>query len=132
LRAFLRSREQAEGLARSARAALSATKIEETRFDQLQAIVNTLYTLENARLQAQDNLAVAQGNVALNLINVYRALGGGWEIRYEKEEMAKGLEFPMLELAPSANKAEPLQAPKPEPPAKKSEDQQQKLEEKSP
>jgi NodT family efflux transporter outer membrane factor (OMF) lipoprotein len=131
LRAFLRSREQAEGLARSARAALSATKIEETRFDQLQAIVNTLYTLENARLQAQDNLAVAQGNVALNLINVYRALGGGWEIRYEKEETAKGLELP-LEVAPSGKSPEPLQAPKLESPAKKSEDQQQKLEEKSP
>jgi hypothetical protein len=87
--------------------------------------------LENARLQAQDNLAVAQGNVALSLINVYRALGGGWEIRYEKEEMAKGLELP-LEAAPSGKSPEPLQAPKLEPPAKKSEDQQQKLEEKSP
>ena len=29
----------------------------------------------------QDQLAVAQGDIALNLINVYRAIGGGWEIR---------------------------------------------------
>jgi hypothetical protein len=28
-------------------------------------------------LQEEDNLAVAQGNIVLNLINVYRALGGG-------------------------------------------------------
>ena len=43
--------------------------------------MNRLFTRENSRLQQQDNLAVAQGSIALNLINVYRALGGGWEIR---------------------------------------------------
>jgi hypothetical protein len=26
---------------------------------------------------------VAEGNIALNLINVYRALGGGWELRLQ-------------------------------------------------
>ena len=40
--------------------------------------MNRLFTLANARLQAQNQLAVAQGNIALNLVNVYRALGGGW------------------------------------------------------
>jgi hypothetical protein len=36
-------------------------------------------------VQQQDNLAVARGNIALNLINVYRALGGGWELRFQKD-----------------------------------------------
>jgi NodT family efflux transporter outer membrane factor (OMF) lipoprotein len=85
LRGFLRSREQAEMLGRSVSAAIAATKVGEEQFGQIRADVNRLYTLENARLQEEDNLAVAQGNVVLNLINVYRALGGGWEIRYEKE-----------------------------------------------
>ncbi len=83
LRGFLRSQEQAEDLARSARAAVAATKIQEKLFTDIKADVNLLFTLENTQVQEQDNLAVAQGNIALNLINVYRALGGGWEIRWQ-------------------------------------------------
>jgi NodT family efflux transporter outer membrane factor (OMF) lipoprotein len=85
LRGFLRSREQAENLALSVKAALAATKIQEKNFVDLKADVNRLFTLENTQVQQQDNLAVAQGNIALNLITVYRSLGGGWEIRNEKE-----------------------------------------------
>jgi outer membrane protein TolC len=85
LRGFLRSQEQADALARSAAAAVAATRIEEQLFDQVRADVNRLFTLANTRLQAQDQLAVAQGNIALNLINVYRALGGGWELRLQMD-----------------------------------------------
>jgi outer membrane protein TolC len=81
LRAFLRSQERSDSLARSATAAASATRIEEQLFRDIKADVNRLFTLENSQLQAQDQLAVAQGDIALNLIGVYRALGGGWEIR---------------------------------------------------
>jgi outer membrane protein TolC len=83
LRGFLRSQEQADALAHSAAAAVVAMNIEEKLFAEVKADVNRLFTLANARLQAQDQLAVAQGNIALNLINVYRALGGGWEIRLQ-------------------------------------------------
>jgi NodT family efflux transporter outer membrane factor (OMF) lipoprotein len=119
LRGFLRSREQAEILVHSATAAREATKVEEQRFSEIRADVNRLYTLENAKLQAQDNLAVAQGNIALNLINVYRSLGGGWEIRYEKDAAAEGQELPVLGPTPPAKKPEQLQAPKPIPQAKR-------------
>src|SRR5262249_16945973 len=63
LRGFLRSQEQAEALARSARAAVAATKIEEKLFSDIKADVNRLFTLENTQVQEQDNLAVAQGNI---------------------------------------------------------------------
>ena len=36
-------------------------------------------------MQQQDRLAVAEGDIALNLINVYRSLGGGWELRLQKD-----------------------------------------------
>jgi NodT family efflux transporter outer membrane factor (OMF) lipoprotein len=85
LRGFLRSQEQAEHLARSATAAAAATKVEEKLFNDIKADVNRLFTLENSQLQEQNNLAVAQGNIALNLINVYRALGGGWELRTREQ-----------------------------------------------
>jgi hypothetical protein len=32
-------------------------------------------------LSQQDNLAITLGNISTSLVGVYRALGGGWEIR---------------------------------------------------
>jgi NodT family efflux transporter outer membrane factor (OMF) lipoprotein len=117
LRGFLRSQEQAEDLARSVKAAVAATQIEEQLFAALKADVNRLFTLENSQVQQQDNLAVAQGNVALNLITAYRALGGGWELRLEKENCP---EVPVSDAAapvpvPGQGPVAALLAPRPVP-----------------
>ena len=40
-------------------------------------VLNTLRAL----VTQQDQLAAAQGSVATSLVEVYRALGGGWEVR---------------------------------------------------
>ena len=85
LRAFLDSQEQADALSGSAADAAAAAQIGEDLFNQVKADVNRLFILESTRLQTQDQLAVAQGNIALNLINVYRALGGGWQLRTQLE-----------------------------------------------
>jgi ribosome-associated toxin RatA of RatAB toxin-antitoxin module len=91
---------------------VAATKVLEKNFNELKADVNRLYTLENAQLQAQDNLAVAQGNIALNLINVYRYLGGGWEIRTQKDNCG-GVPMSLPPL-PAAAGPELIPAPKPD------------------
>ncbi|HLN32399.1 MAG TPA: efflux transporter outer membrane subunit [Gemmataceae bacterium] len=85
LRGFLRSQEQAEALARSVEAATAATELGETQYRTGVIDFNTVFNLAVTRVQQQDQLAIARGNVALNLINVYRALGGGWELRCERE-----------------------------------------------
>ena len=36
-------------------------------------------------VQQQDRLTSARGDVALNLVAAYKALGGGWQIRQERE-----------------------------------------------
>ncbi|MGC8640719.1 MAG: efflux transporter outer membrane subunit [Isosphaeraceae bacterium] len=101
LRGFLRSQEQADSLARSAAAAVSTTAIEERLFTEVKADVNRMFTLANALLQAQDQLAVAQGNIALNLIDLYRALGGGWELRLQPSPPAAAPRPPALPSPPS-------------------------------
>jgi NodT family efflux transporter outer membrane factor (OMF) lipoprotein len=115
LRGFLRSQEQAANLARSVKSAVAATKVQEKLFYDLKADVNRLYTLENTQLQEQDNLAVAQGNIALNLINVYRYLGGGWEIRTQNDNRSAGpMSCPPAPIeAPAAPSPEALPKPKP-------------------
>jgi hypothetical protein len=36
-------------------------------------------------VQQQDLLSATQGTVATNLVQVYKALGGGWEIRDNRD-----------------------------------------------
>ena len=40
---------------------------------------------ESAHAQQQDPLSATQGSVATNLVEVYKALGGGWEIRADQD-----------------------------------------------
>jgi NodT family efflux transporter outer membrane factor (OMF) lipoprotein len=42
---------------------------------------NQVFTAVNFQVQQQDAAAQAEGNIALNLILVYRSMGGGWQIR---------------------------------------------------
>src|SRR5206468_3637804 len=84
LRGFLRSEEQARDLARSVEAAVAASQIGVKQYETGTIAFNTVFQLETAQVQQQDQLAIAQGNIALNLISVYRALGGGWEIRLQE------------------------------------------------
>jgi NodT family efflux transporter outer membrane factor (OMF) lipoprotein len=44
---------------------------------------NQIFTAVNFQVTQQDAAAQAEGNIALNLILLYRALGGGWQIRLE-------------------------------------------------
>jgi len=44
---------------------------------------NRVAVLEELLVSRQNQLAQAQGDIALGLIQVYRALGGGWQIRCE-------------------------------------------------
>ncbi len=81
LRGFLRSREQAEDLDRSVKAATAATQLGVQQYRTGTIDFNRVFNLETTQVQQQDQLAVAAGNIALNLVNVYRALGGGWELR---------------------------------------------------
>ncbi len=80
LRGFLKSREQADDLARSVTA---ARRHRGRRLQYRTGTIdfNRVFNLETTQVQQQDRLATAQGDIALNLIEVYRAFGGGWELR---------------------------------------------------
>jgi NodT family efflux transporter outer membrane factor (OMF) lipoprotein len=86
LRGYIKSREQAVDLARAVDAAASASQLGIDQYRTGTVPFNTVFNLETAQVQQQDQLAVAQGNIALNLIEVYRSLGGGWEWRLQSGE----------------------------------------------
>ena len=81
LTGFLRSQEQAGSLEESAEA---AAKFPQPGGDPVPGGITdftTVLTAQQSLLSAEDSLATALGNISTYLVGVYRALGGGWEIR---------------------------------------------------
>jgi NodT family efflux transporter outer membrane factor (OMF) lipoprotein len=78
---FVQSKAQAGFLRQSVEAALGALKIAMEQYESGATDFTTVLTAEQNLFQAESNLAVATGNVPLGAIAIYRALGGGWQIR---------------------------------------------------
>jgi outer membrane protein TolC len=79
--AFLRSQEQARHLNDSVVAAERTVEITDEQYNQGAIDFTPVFIFQQTLTEQQDELAVAQGDIALGLIGVYRALGGGWQIR---------------------------------------------------
>ena len=78
---FLQSRSQAAYLRQSASAASGALRVATLEYQGGTRDFTTVLTAEQNLYQAQNNLAMATGNIATGLVSVFRALGGGWQIR---------------------------------------------------
>jgi outer membrane protein TolC len=115
LRGFLRAQEQAADLARAVDAARAALRIGQDQYRVGTIPFNTVFNLETAQVQQQDQLAVARGSIALYLINVYRALGGGWEIRLQDGncQLSPMASLPSQAAAPAAADKEQLPSARP-------------------
>ncbi len=83
--AFLRAQEQAEFLARSTAAAKNSLDLAVLQYREGIKDFTTVLVAQQTLLSQQDNLAATLGNISSNLVGVYRALGGGWEIREGKD-----------------------------------------------
>lgn len=78
---FLRSHEEVKFLEDSAAAARRAVDIALTQYrDGLASYTSVLLTQRSLLLQ-EDLLTGARGRLAGNLVGLYRALGGGWQLR---------------------------------------------------
>ncbi|OPY62557.1 MAG: Cation efflux system protein CusC precursor [Syntrophorhabdaceae bacterium PtaU1.Bin034] len=78
---FLRAQEAARFLVRSATAGKDSLSLSALQYQGGTTDFTTVLTAEQALLSTQDNLVATLGNVSANLVAVYRALGGGWQIR---------------------------------------------------
>ena len=89
LAAFLRAQERASLLAQSAEAAKSSLDLAVRQYREGIKDFTSVLLAQQSLLNEQDNLASTLGSISLNLVGVYRALGGGWEIQQEKELVHK-------------------------------------------
>jgi outer membrane protein TolC len=78
---FLRGQERTRFQAESVEQAKKAVQIALVQYKAGTVDFTTVTTVEQTLVTQQNTLAVAQGEIATGLIQVYRALGGGWEIR---------------------------------------------------
>ena len=85
LTAFLRNQDRAQLLARSVTSAQTAVSLAIRQYREGITDFTTVLTAQQSLLNQQDSLASTLGSISASLVGVYRALGGGWEIREGQE-----------------------------------------------
>jgi NodT family efflux transporter outer membrane factor (OMF) lipoprotein len=106
--AFLQAQQQALYLRKATSAAVESRDLVQSLYQGGKADFGRVYVSELVLAQQQDALAIAEGAIASSLVDIYRALGGGWQLRlYELP--------PMSPVTPPAT--EDIPPPPPPPPA---------------
>jgi NodT family efflux transporter outer membrane factor (OMF) lipoprotein len=78
---FLKAQDESRNAKDSAEAQRAAVKDAVAQYEGGLADFNRVAVVEEQLVSRQNTLAQAEGEIALGLIEVYRALGGGWQIR---------------------------------------------------
>ena len=86
--AFLQSQQRTVYLAESAGAARRAVEIAELQYREEQIDLNRLFDLQVLLVKQEDQLAQSKADIAIGLVRLYKALGGGWQIRYGQQQLA--------------------------------------------
>ena len=80
---FLNAQRQLKFLTASTRAAEESVGLVRSQYDAGKTDFNRVLIVEQALSQQQDQLAATEGSVVQNLVQIYKALGGGWQIRLD-------------------------------------------------
>jgi NodT family efflux transporter outer membrane factor (OMF) lipoprotein len=85
LTAFVLAQEEQASLAESLAAATRSVELSLVQYKEGLVDFQRVLDTQRFQTQVQDLLTATQGSVVLNLIATYKALGGGWEIRADKD-----------------------------------------------
>ncbi|HYQ70869.1 MAG TPA: efflux transporter outer membrane subunit [Gammaproteobacteria bacterium] len=78
---FLNSRQEAEFRGQSAAAAERSSDLSMLQYSEGVSLYQSVLDSNRSLAAQQDAYAQVRGNIAINLIALYKALGGGWETR---------------------------------------------------
>jgi len=84
--AYVRQRERVRSLAEAAQAATRAQTLARAQYQSGMVDYLTLMEADRTRLSAEDALAQAQSSELSNLVDLYKALGGGWDHQASAQE----------------------------------------------
>ncbi len=116
---FLRGQERTRFQAESVDQAKKAVQIALVQYKAGTVDFTTVTQVEQALVAQQNTLAIAQGEIVTGLVQIYRALGGGWEIRINGcqdmlQPPGSPRTLPMLQTVPPSPPVEGVPAPMPQ------------------
>jgi hypothetical protein len=79
--AYLRTQDQVDFLADAVAAYKSSVDLSTLQYKEGLVDFQRVLDAQQNLVQQQDNLVTTTGDVVLNLVSLYKALGGGWEMR---------------------------------------------------
>jgi NodT family efflux transporter outer membrane factor (OMF) lipoprotein len=85
---FLQEQERVKSLDKSTRAAARSVELAMLQYQKGLISYQPLLDSERALVQQQDTLAGSRGSVGINLVAIYKALGGGWTARLSPPQPA--------------------------------------------
>jgi NodT family efflux transporter outer membrane factor (OMF) lipoprotein len=112
--AFLRSQERAQLLGESTAAAQRSLDLATLQYRQGITDFTTVLTAQQALLSEQDNLASTLGDISNNLVGVYRALGGGWQVREGNDVVPDTIKAQMVKRTDWGGLLNPAAQPSPD------------------
>src|SRR4030095_5393285 len=78
---YVKAQERTSRLVESVNAAQRTVDISYDQYREGIIDFTPVFLFEGTLAEQQDALAVSRGEIAQNLINLYRSVGGGWEVR---------------------------------------------------
>jgi NodT family efflux transporter outer membrane factor (OMF) lipoprotein len=109
---YLKTQDAAEYLAQSTAAAQRSLNLATIQYREGITDFTTVLTAEQTLLQQQDQFATTLGDIASSLVNVYRALGGGWQIREGHDFVPAPIKQAMAQRTHWGDLLEPFPVPK--------------------
>lgn len=94
---YTRGAEQVGHLVRAVDAANRAVDLATIQYREGATDFTTVLTAQQAKLEEDDSLALARGGVTQSAIDLYRALGGGWELRAGRDVVPESVKPVMAE-----------------------------------
>jgi NodT family efflux transporter outer membrane factor (OMF) lipoprotein len=116
--AFLRSQETVNYLTDAVAQARRSVELSSLQYTEGLVDYQRVLDAQRSLSEQEDNLVRTEGSVGLNLIAVYKALGGGWEIRVGQDFVPQDIKQQMQErtdwgdlLSSQATQEQPLEDP---------------------
>jgi len=95
--AYLGAQRQVTFLTGSVGSAARAVELAEFQYREGAVDYTRVLNTQQFLVTEQDRLVATRGSVALNLVAIYKALGGGWELRMGKDFVPEGTRKQMIE-----------------------------------
>ncbi|MCE9553519.1 MAG: TolC family protein [Planctomycetes bacterium] len=114
---YLGAQQATRFLAVSVNASQKATDVALVQYKAGMIDFNRVALIEQNLVDQQNQLAESQGSIAQGLVQVYRSLGGGWQLRLNPSQGTAPGAAPAAVPTPAGRQFETVPAPVPLPPA---------------